>query len=161
MDGLNEGKNWKRVELRSCDLHFDGVMDIYETLFGPFPELPADADQQSRAKAEQDRRVGLVRAVRVLLAAVGIDYDIAVQDGEEDECPSRRPGSKRCDFDFEPMTWMIEGGTDRWFARETRQACGFQLTCDPEQQREGEEEQEEERNMLLNPEDEDDSDDFF
>lgn len=155
MDGLNEGKDWKRVELRSCDLYPDGIIDIYEALFGPLPEIPDDADQETREKAEQDRRVRLVGTVRVLQAAVGIDYDIAVQDSEDDDCPGCPPANRRGEKYLESLRWMIEGYADKWFARETREACGFQLTWDPEQKKEGEEDQEEERNRVLNPEKED------
>lgn len=132
MDGENYGLDWARVELRSCDLRPDGVSKIYETLFGPSPELNSITDDKKIEEAIQAKRQGLVWAVRVLLATVGINYKISTKDGTQDQQPGDRGD----------IEWILEGNGDKWFARETREACGFQLTRDPKEKKKGMEERE-------------------
>jgi hypothetical protein len=67
----------------------------------------------------EERRCQLVNNIRLLLAGVGIDY---------------RSGFKACNGDEEDdrgEMWMLEGLSDRWFARGMRAACGLQLKDDP------------------------------
>ena len=84
----------------------------------------------------------MVNTVRVLMAADGTGYTIAIDDEEEDDT---------CDV------FILEGLSDRWFARGVRKACGFQLTKDPEDEKKGLVEQKEEMNRN-NDADEDGSD---
>ncbi|KAF8974288.1 hypothetical protein BDZ97DRAFT_1772827 [Flammula alnicola] len=145
-DDMGEyGRHWKRVERSEFKLGHDDILDVYEALCGPLEDLPDDADEATR----DGRRRELVNIVRLLLGAVGIDYRIACTDDGRDD--ARRP-------------YMLEGLSDRWVARETRKACGFQLERDPEEEARGREEKIEE---MRGQSDEDeygygsDEDDFF
>ena len=51
--------------------------------------------------------------MRLLFAAVGIDYEVTYTDEETDQWPRK---------------WMLEGLSDKWVARGIREACGFQLS---------------------------------
>ena len=110
------GKKWVKVENTALDLGEDDVKQVYEALWGPLDDIRGDDED----KQEMDRRRKIVDAVRVLLAAVGIGYDIAINDDEEDD---------PCDV------YMLEGLSDRWFARGVRKACGFQLKNDLENEK--------------------------
>jgi hypothetical protein len=115
----NYRKRWVRVENAKFVMGEDDVKDVYEALLGPL----YDDDE------EMDRRSKMVNTVRVLMAAVGIGYTIAIDDDEWDDMS---------------RVFMLEGLGDRWFARGVRKACGFQLTEDPENEKKGLLEQEEE-----------------
>ncbi|KDR83809.1 hypothetical protein GALMADRAFT_236202 [Galerina marginata CBS 339.88] len=106
------GRRWKRLECRGFGLGYEEIVNVYETLWGPLEEHPERANEE----ATYDHRRKLVDSVRLLLAAVGIDYKIACKDDEDDVID----------------TWMLEGMGDRWLAREIRKVCGFQLKGDPE-----------------------------
>ena len=114
------------------------MLDIHEALWGPLEELPDDADDWR----QEERRRELVNNVRILLAAVGIDYEVACNDVEGDDSG---------------RMWMLEGLSDRWFARGIRRACGFQLKEDPESEARGRQEKAE--MWRGDDEDEDDEDD--
>ena len=73
----------------------------------------------------------MVNAVHVLMAAVGIRYTIVIDDNEQDGTGN---------------VFILEGLSDRWFARGVRKACGFQLTKDLENEKKCLVEQEEEMN---------------
>ncbi|KAF8890121.1 hypothetical protein BD779DRAFT_1469447 [Infundibulicybe gibba] len=127
------GRDWTRKEVFSFDMDLDGILDIHEVLWGPLADLPPDASADDQIKQRQS----LIRALGVLLASVGVEYDIACKDDQCDYEPSRygmRGG----------LTWMLEGTGDRWFARGARKACGFQLARDPEEERKGQQNREEE-----------------
>jgi hypothetical protein len=109
------GEKWVRVENAKFDLGEDDVKDLYEALRGPLDDVQVQGDDDE--EQEMNRRVEMVNTVRVLMAAVGIGYDIAIDDGERDDAGN---------------VFMLEGLGDRWFARGVRKACGFQLTEDPE-----------------------------
>ncbi len=136
MGGSNFGPRFKRVEMRGCDLYSDGVLDLHEALFGPLPDLQPD-DKEGQVKRQEE----LIRTIRVVLAAVGMDYEIS----SKDDIPDKSPG------EWEPMddkklghiSWMTHGNTDKWFAREARQACGFQLPRDAKEKEEAEKEKKE------------------
>ena len=131
-------KKWVKVENAELDLGEDDVKDVYEALWGPLDGAQGDnGDEQ-----EMDRKRKMVNTVRVLMAAVGIGYAIAIDDNEQDDAGD---------------VFMLEGLSDRWFARGVRKACGFQLTKDPENGKKGLAEQEEEMNRNGDA-DEDDSD---
>lgn len=110
------GKKWVKVEDTAFDLGEDDVKQAYEALWGPLDDIRGDNEN----KQEVDRRSKMVDTICVLLAAVGIGYDIAISDDEEDD---------PCDV------YMLEGLSDRWFARGVRKACGFQLKSDPENEK--------------------------
>ncbi|KDQ09280.1 hypothetical protein BOTBODRAFT_37189 [Botryobasidium botryosum FD-172 SS1] len=92
----------------------EDVAGLYEILFGPLPEPPKRSSEA--LKVEQKRR--LVRTIRVLLAAVGIDYRIAVEKGEKDVPPGRKGDG---------IHWKLDAKSDKQFAKRARKACGFQL----------------------------------
>ncbi|KAF7362407.1 hypothetical protein MVEN_00587900 [Mycena venus] len=137
LGGSNFGQ--RRVEQRSCDLYDEGIVDLHEALFGPLPEAAADG------KLDLARRQASVNVVRLLLAAVGIDYEIACEDGEDDA----PPGMDQKDIKQGHIEWMLCGLSDHWMAREVRRACGFQLQRDPIQEAAGEKDREEERTREL------------
>jgi hypothetical protein len=128
----NFGKNWRRVERGDVDLYEEGVLDIYETLFGKLPVLAADADEPGKI----ERRRKLITAVRVLFASVGIDYEIGCEDAEKD----RNPGDDYVRSGSVKLRWQLEGLQDKWVARGVRKACGFQLVRDPEEAEKGKQE---------------------
>ena len=125
----NFGKNWRRVEVGAVDLYNDGLIDICEALFGPLEELEADADQVSHLK----RKEKLVIAARLLMAVVGIDYEIACEDDESDV----HPGEGYSTTGPIKLRWQLEGLQDRWVARGVRKAAGIELTRDPEEAEKG------------------------
>ena len=130
----NFGKNWRRVERGDVDLYEEGVLDMYEALFGNLPPLDATADESAKV----ERRSKLVTAVRLLLASVGIDYEIGCEDTEDDETPGGEFGVRR--RGPIKLRWQLEGLQDKWVARGVRKACGFQLTRDPEEAEKGKQE---------------------
>jgi hypothetical protein len=132
------GKHWKRIEQASFELGEDDVLDIHEALWGPLDELPDNADDSG----QEERRCELVNNVRLLLTAVGIDYEVACNDAEKDD---------------RGRMWMLEGLSDRWFARGIRRACGFQLRDDPEAEAHGRQEKDE----MWRGEDEDEDDEDY
>jgi len=122
----NFGKNWRRVERGEVDLYEEGVQDICEALFGNLSALAVDADHSAKV----ERRRKLVISVRLLLASVGIDYEIGCEDAEEDKTPGGEFGAIR--RGPIKLRWQLEGLQDKWVARGVRKACGFQLNRDPE-----------------------------
>lgn len=116
------------------------MLDIHEALWGTLEDVPDDADDSQ----EEKRRRDLVNSVRILLAAVGIDYKVACKDDEGDDSG---------------RMWMLEGLSDRWFARGVRRACGFQLKDDPEAEARGRQEKAEMWRGDDDDEDEADEDD--
>jgi hypothetical protein len=102
------------------ELHEEGVLDVHEALFGPIETPSSDNADELLAYRRK-----LVATVRLLLAAVGIDYEVACTDEETDEGP---------------RDYMLEGLSDKWVARGIRDACGFQLSGDEEAAKRGEEE---------------------
>ncbi|KDQ09072.1 hypothetical protein BOTBODRAFT_37319 [Botryobasidium botryosum FD-172 SS1] len=113
-------KRWRPVEVSGFDLNEGDVLNIHRALFGPLEPLAAGAGEDV---IEEHRRL-LVRTVRILLAAVGIEYVVGCKDGEEDK---RRP------YHGVTLRWILESsGIDKWVARGIRKACGFQLASDPE-----------------------------
>jgi len=119
------GRQWKRVEEANFRLGSNDVQDIYKALWGPLEELPKSSGTSNEASLRHRR--ALVNTIRVLLGAVGVDYVIAITDGEVDNSRS---------------SFALEGSSDRWFSRETRKACGFQLklVTKPEHRKKEEEE---------------------
>jgi hypothetical protein len=135
-------KKWVKVEDANLDLEEDDVKDVYEALWGPLDVIQEDDE----SKQEMDRRRKMVNTVRVLLAAVGIGYAIAIDDDEQDDAEN---------------IFILEGLSDKWFARGVRKACGFQLTKDPENEKKGLVEREEEMNRIgYVDEDNSDEDDY-
>ncbi|KAG2338977.1 hypothetical protein BDR05DRAFT_859118, partial [Suillus weaverae] len=120
----NYGKNWRRIECGKVELYEEGVVDVYETLFGDL-ERPAASDAEAMLAYQRS----LVRGIRLLLAAVGISYKVACADDE---------------IDVEPRDLMLEGLSDRWVGRGIRNACGLRLTRDAEKERKGAQERQEE-----------------
>ncbi|KAG6374090.1 hypothetical protein JVT61DRAFT_4733 [Boletus reticuloceps] len=117
-DKGNYGPKWHRSEVADMGLHEEGVLDVHEALFGPIETPPRDD-----ADALLAYRRKLVATVRLLFAALGIDYGVACTEDETDERP----------YDF-----MLEGLADKWVG--IRAACGFQLSSDAEAARRGKEE---------------------
>ncbi|KAG2029382.1 hypothetical protein BDR03DRAFT_1045660 [Suillus americanus] len=113
----NYGERGRRVEFGRVELHGEGVMDVHEVLFG---ELEKPAETDSAAMLAYHR--SLVRGIRLLLAAVGISYDVACTDDESDD---------------RPYELMLEGLSDKWVARGIRNACGLRLARDAEEERKG------------------------
>ncbi|KAJ6491659.1 hypothetical protein C8R47DRAFT_436296 [Mycena vitilis] len=145
LGGRNFGQ--RRVEQRSCDLYDEGIADIHEALFGPLPAPDGESDLA--------RRKASVNAVRLLLAAVGIDYEIACEEDEDDAAPSREHQDSKQGH----IPWMLCGLSDDWMAREVRKACGFQLARDPVQEAAGDAEREEEKTRKREYWEDDDDDD--
>jgi len=104
-----------RAEECSFNMKKDAVIELCEVLFGPGPPKPKKATEAT--KIEQRRR--LVRTVRTLLAAVGIDYQVACVPEENDVPPDSSSG----------IRWVLEGNVkgDKWIARRIRKVCGFQF----------------------------------
>lgn len=107
----------------------DAVIDLCEALFGELKEPDTEADES----AYFERRVKLVTAVRLLMAAVGIDYEIACKDGDKDISP----GAEWSISGPRALRWHLEGLQDHWVARGIRKAAGFQLIADPEEEEKG------------------------
>ncbi|KAG1740171.1 uncharacterized protein EDB91DRAFT_1237367 [Suillus paluster] len=133
----NYGKNWRYVEVGKVELRKEGVLDIHEALFGDL-EKPAETDSEAMLAYHRS----LVRSIRLLLAAVGISYEVACTDDESDDGP---------------RDLMLEGLSDRWVGRGIRNACGLRLTRDAEEERKGAQKRQEEAKG--DPEDDEDSDD--
>ncbi|EIW76607.1 hypothetical protein CONPUDRAFT_168437 [Coniophora puteana RWD-64-598 SS2] len=66
----------------------------------------------------------LVLTTSLILACVGIGYQIACADSERDFAPHESGRWK--------LQWMLEGLAGNWVARGIRGACGFQLSRDSE-----------------------------
>ncbi|KDQ09074.1 hypothetical protein BOTBODRAFT_179260 [Botryobasidium botryosum FD-172 SS1] len=112
-------RQWRPVEVSKFGLDKKGVLDIHEALFGPLVPLAAKANKD----VVEERQRMLVRTVRILFAAVGIDYPVRCKDDEEDERLAHRGAA---------LDWTLESSTkDQWIARGIRKACGFQLASDP------------------------------
>ena len=94
------------------------MKDAYEALWGPMDDIQGDDND----KEERDRRSKMVNTIRVLMAAVGIGYIIAIGDDEKDD---------------QGKVFKLEGLDDRWFGRGIREACGCQLARDPEEEKKG------------------------
>lgn len=129
----NYGKNWRRIECGKVELYEEGVVDVYETLFGDL-ERPAASDAEAMLAYQRS----LVRGIRLLLAAVGLSYKVACADDE---------------IDVEPRDLMLEGLSDRWVGRGIRNACGLRLTRDAEKERKGAQERQEEAKGYYNSSD--------
>lgn len=150
MGGENQGRKFQRIEQWSIDWYSEGIQDVFEVLFGPYPELQPYSDDRAKEQYTVSKRKAMVRTVRILLAAVGMDYRVATEDGEEDVPPDSYSGKGEISYHLE--------NSDKWFARETRAACGFQLQRDPEEKRKGEAEQEELRREFDDSEEDEDED---
>ncbi|KAG1856730.1 hypothetical protein F4604DRAFT_1659564 [Suillus subluteus] len=135
----NYGEDWPRIECGKVELDEDGVMDIYEALFGEL-EKPAETDSEAMLAY----RRSLVRGMRLLLAAVGISYNVACTDDESDGGPHEL---------------MLEGPGDKWVGRGIRNACGFRLARDAEEERKGAQERQEEAEGYEDEDEEDNDDD--
>lgn len=122
-------------------LNEQGVLDVHEVLFGPI-ETPSSNDAD--AVLAHSHRKKLVATVRLLLAAVGIDYQVACTDDE---------------WDDRPRDFMLEGLVDKWVARGIRAACGFQLCCDVEAARREGQGQRRDQVVVVDDEDSEDSED--
>lgn len=120
----NYGENWRRIECGEVELREEGVIEVHEALFGEM-EKPAETDSEAMLAY----RRSLVRGIRLLLAAVGVSYNVACTDDERDEGP----------YDF-----MLEGLSDKWVGRGIRNACGLRLARDAEEEREGARDRQEE-----------------
>lgn len=120
----NYGEDWRRIECGKVELHEEGVIDVHEALFGEL-ERPAETDSEAMLAY----RRSLVRGVRLLLAAVGVSYNVACTDDESDD---------------RPYELMLEGLSDKWVGRGIRNACGLRLARDAEGEREGARERQEE-----------------
>ncbi|KAG1866002.1 hypothetical protein F4604DRAFT_1585908 [Suillus subluteus] len=113
----NYGEHGPHVEFGRVELREEGVMDVHEALFGEL-EKPAETDSEAMLAYHRS----LVRGIRLLLAAVGISYDVACTDDESDD---------------RPYELMLEGLSDKWVARGIRNACGLRLARDAEEERKG------------------------
>ncbi|KAF8438498.1 hypothetical protein L210DRAFT_3544133 [Boletus edulis BED1] len=122
-DEDNYGHNWRRIEVADMGLHEAGVLDVHEALFGPIETPPSDDVDTLVAYRRK-----LVATVRLLLAALGINYEVACAEDERDEWPRE---------------FTLEGLSDKWVARGIRSACGFQLRGDAEAGKRGKEERRE------------------
>lgn len=122
--------------------------------------MPANTPED----VQHAHREKLVWLVRLLLASVGIRYHIGTKDEELDYPPGSKPkvpepwkskirlaGNANpptsTSPDFNPhyieLGWSLEGYGDKWLARGIRNACGFQLSRDPEEAAAGKKEAEE------------------
>lgn len=110
-------KIWRPVERGKVELHEESVLDVHEALFGEL-EKPADTDSEAMLAY----RRSLVRGIRLLLAAVGISYNIACTDDE---------------LDKPPRNLTLEGLHDTWVGRRIRNACGIRLARDAEEEQTG------------------------
>ncbi|KAH0833948.1 hypothetical protein J3R83DRAFT_11144 [Lanmaoa asiatica] len=137
----NYGRRWRRIEVAEMGLHEEGVLDVYEALFGPIDTPPND-----NADALLEYRRKLVATVRLLFAAVRLRYEVACADGERDEGPRE---------------YMLEGLVDKWVARGIREACGSQLSGDAEAAERGSKERELEADSEGGDDDDDDDEDGF
>lgn len=146
LGGRNYGPKFRPIELWGYDLHAEGIEDVYEALFGPYPAYPVISDDETLVRQYRvSKQKAMVCTVQTLLGAVGIDYRIATKDGEEDE--------DHADY----FKWHMDGDHG-FFARETRAACGFQLDRDPEEKKEAEDDRVEYLHELDAEDDQDDSD---
>ncbi|KAG1733942.1 hypothetical protein EDD22DRAFT_960145 [Suillus occidentalis] len=136
----NYGKNWRRIECGKVELHEEGVMDVHEALFGEM-EKPAETN----SVAILAYRRSLVRGIRLLLAAVGVTYNVACTDDERDEGPH---------------DYMLEGLSDKWVGRGIRNACGLRLARDAEEEREGARDRQEEAKGYDEDSEDDDEGDY-
>ncbi|KAG1866004.1 hypothetical protein F4604DRAFT_2025466 [Suillus subluteus] len=137
----NYGKRWRRIECGEVELHQEGVVDVHEALFGEL-EKPAETDSEAMLAYQRS----LVRGIRLLLAAVGISYNVACTDDERDRGPH---------------DLMLEGLSDKWVGRGIRNACGLRLARDAEEERKGAmERQEEVKGYDEDDEDDDDEGDY-
>lgn len=126
--------DWRQIEEGEVGLRQEGILDIHEALFGPIT-MP----RQDDADAVLAYRKQLVATIRLLFAAVGIDYWVACTDG---------------DTDARSAEFLLEGLSDKWVARGIRAACRFQLSGDAEAAKRGLEERTEEATRRLDDEDE-------
>ncbi|KAG1816363.1 uncharacterized protein BJ212DRAFT_188843 [Suillus subaureus] len=110
-------KEWRPVERGKVDLHEENVQDVHEVLFGEL-EKPADNDPEAMLAY----RRSLVRGIRLLLAAVGISYDVACTDDEKDE---------------PPRDLTLGGLCETWVGRRIRNVCGIRLVRDAQEEQLG------------------------
>lgn len=115
------GKRWKRYEIKEMGLNQDGLRDVHDALLGPHACMEGETPQSPENDALRRRR--LVQTARLLLGCVGISCSIATNDSELDRLPGWQMGG---------MDWNLEG-IPSWFAREVREAAGFQLEKDAEE----------------------------
>ncbi|KAG1839339.1 hypothetical protein DFJ58DRAFT_812761 [Suillus subalutaceus] len=120
----NYGEHGPHVEFGRVELREEGVMDVHEALFGEL-EKPAETDSEAMLAYHRS----LVRGIRLLLAAVGISYDL-----------------------------MLEGLSDKWVARGIRNACGLRLARDAGEERKGAIERQEAKGYDDDSEDDDEGD---
>lgn len=109
--------------------NLDAVIELCEALFGELQEPDAEANEL----VHLERRVKLVTAVCLLMAVVGIDYEIACKDSDEDISP----GAEWLMSGPRALGWHLKGLQDHWVARGIRKAAGFQLTTDLEEEGKG------------------------
>lgn len=70
------GKRWVKVENTVLDLGEDHIKQIYKVLWGPLDNIwGEDKDEQ-----EMEWRHKMVDTIRVLLTAIGIGYDIIINE---------------------------------------------------------------------------------
>ncbi|KAF8890114.1 hypothetical protein BD779DRAFT_1518377 [Infundibulicybe gibba] len=151
-DDNNYGPTWKRIEVFSVDVTPVGLIEAHKALWGPLAALPPDAS----AADLLERRRALIRTFRVLLASVGIEYTIACKDDEIDSEPGGY--GPAC---WEQIAWVLEAARDRWLARGVREACGFQLERDPEDEWRGIRSREEEARGFDDDDDDSDEEDYY
>ncbi|CAA7259703.1 unnamed protein product [Cyclocybe aegerita] len=87
-------RNSTTVEHSGFKMTGNDVVDLHEALWGPVKGLSDGANEEEKVK----QHTHLVDTVRVLLAAVGVDYEVACTEGEED---------------FLCSTWQLEGVVDK------------------------------------------------
>jgi len=143
----NSGRKWRRIERGAVDLTQNDVLEISKALFGDIEEpAPGASDAE---KLEYRRK--LVWSVRLLFAAVGIGYQIACTDSEEDKSSDS--------YGLRSIKWVLETDrSDSWVARGVRKACGFQLSSDADEDAKSHERrrEEEEGNYWVDDDDDDD-----
>jgi len=81
-------------------------MDVYEALWGPLKHLPNNADEEARIEYCHE----LVETEHILLASVGIAYDMEMIEDEED---------------YSGGAYRMEGLLDQWVAIEVCKVCAI------------------------------------
>ncbi|EIW77430.1 hypothetical protein CONPUDRAFT_168360 [Coniophora puteana RWD-64-598 SS2] len=115
-DGLQAERGAVRIAHRD-------VLDIHDALLGPIDKPSEDASEETKLAFRRQ----LVWCARLLMASVGIGYQVACTEPERDVGVGQ-----------DGMQWKLtireRGGT--WLARGIRKACGFELSKDPEEAQE-------------------------